>query len=396
MTPARSPHNQVFISYRHEGPDHEAAVHRLGRLLAEAKIPVVLDHFYLDENPGGPNVGWHDWSTQTAETSRCVLVIASHGWFEAFEGQGDPGSGRGAAAEARVLKQYLYDQKYVNERIRIVCLHDTTPDIPARLKDYHLFRPFANPNDFTQLVKWLANSLGLGDIGCPDPTWPEPAPFEPRIANRNQHEWPAIVNLLAGRSRERILLLEGPSGVGKSELLRQARAYAKALSIAVAYVDFRAGMQGVQNVLGHIDLEAGDALPNFTAAGAGQTHLLRKDLRKLAKPLLLIFDTWEGAEGNRDVTEWLQLQILPEVETSPRLAVIVAGQRVPVSANSTWRDLSRRFRLEPITDFDAWREWKSRHHPRVADDIVRVLVTATKGAPNLMADMCANLAEGLS
>lgn len=393
MPSARATQNHVFLSYRHEGPVHAAAVHRLGKLLREASIPVLLDHFYLDDNPGGPDVGWPNWSTQAAEECRCVLVIASPGWFQAFEGQGDPESGRGAAAEAHVLKQYLYDEKYINAKIRIVCLDDTAHNVPARLKGFHMFRPFTNPNDFTQLVKWLAKSLGLENIECPDLTWPEPAPFESRIADRNQHEWPAIVSMLAGRSRERILLLEGPSGVGKSELLRQARAYAQDRSIAVAYVDFKAGMQGVQDVLGHIDLEVGNELPNFTAARAGQTHLLRKDLRKLSQPLLLIFDTFEHAEGNRDLTEWLRLQILPEVETSPRLAIIVAGQRVPGHANENSRQPSRRFTLEPITDFDAWREWKSRHHPRVADENVRLLMHATKGAPNLMASLCANLAE---
>lgn len=41
--------NQVFISYRHEGPEHETSVRRLGKMLKTANIPVTLDSFYLDD-----------------------------------------------------------------------------------------------------------------------------------------------------------------------------------------------------------------------------------------------------------------------------------------------------------------------------------------------------------
>ncbi len=49
--------NQVFISYRHESPEHARSVRRLGQLLRQAQLPVTLDQFYLDEHPGGPDEG---------------------------------------------------------------------------------------------------------------------------------------------------------------------------------------------------------------------------------------------------------------------------------------------------------------------------------------------------
>jgi hypothetical protein len=51
---------QVFLSYRHETVEHSRAVFRLAEL-RQAAIPVALDQFYLDDNPGGPDEGWPKW-----------------------------------------------------------------------------------------------------------------------------------------------------------------------------------------------------------------------------------------------------------------------------------------------------------------------------------------------
>jgi hypothetical protein len=72
--------NQVFISYRHESTEHKEAVRRLGTLLSQAKIPVQLDQFFLENNPGGPDEGWPKWCEDSAIESKCVLIIASEGW----------------------------------------------------------------------------------------------------------------------------------------------------------------------------------------------------------------------------------------------------------------------------------------------------------------------------
>lgn len=56
------PEHQVLLSDHHENPEHARAVKRLGDLLWQANPPVVLDSFFLDENPGVPNEGgWPTW-----------------------------------------------------------------------------------------------------------------------------------------------------------------------------------------------------------------------------------------------------------------------------------------------------------------------------------------------
>src|SRR6266481_3629421 len=127
--------NQVFISYRHETPEHSRAVRRLGELLRNAGMTVVLDQFYQEDHPGGPDEGWPKWCEDCANESTCVLVIASEGWFAAYDNTEAREQGLGAATEASLFRQYLYDEKGQNERIRLTFLHPVAHDkVPPRLR----------------------------------------------------------------------------------------------------------------------------------------------------------------------------------------------------------------------------------------------------------------------
>ena len=99
----------VYISYRHESPEHARAVRRLGELLRQAGIPVALDQFYLDDFPGGPDSGWPKWAEGCANESACVLIIPSESWFAAYEKSAPPGAGLGAGIEADLFRQALWD-----------------------------------------------------------------------------------------------------------------------------------------------------------------------------------------------------------------------------------------------------------------------------------------------
>jgi hypothetical protein len=104
--------------------------------------------------------------------------------------------------------------------------------------------------------------------------------------------------------------------------------------------------------LGQFDLELYELLPNFCRDGASKVHLLRRDLRTVRRPVLVIFDTYEHCAGNKPVADWLNQQLFAEVETSPSLAVIVAGQLVPDFRNTAWRDVVRYLPLRPITEIE--------------------------------------------
>jgi hypothetical protein len=101
-------HNQVFISYRQEGPEHNRAVRRLGELLRQSGLPVLLDQLDLDERPGGPDLGWAKWSEDCANQSPCVPIVASPGWFAAYDKSGPPGLGLGAADPIPVRRRTIH------------------------------------------------------------------------------------------------------------------------------------------------------------------------------------------------------------------------------------------------------------------------------------------------
>lgn len=390
--------NQVFLSYHHENPEHARAVKRLGDLLQQAKLPVVLDQFFLDENPGGPNEGgWPKWCEDSANESACVVVIASRGWFAAYEDPTSAPGGYGAAAEARLIRQDLYDHKGNNERFRLVCLHDIPQDqVPMGLRAWHQFHPLLRDGDLNQLVRWIASRVGVADVQLPTVRWPAPVNFEPDCADRRDTEWPVIRDLLTGRSRERVLLLEGrETGLGKTELLRQAARYARELHIPVARINFKCGSLDVAGVLGQFALELREYLPSFCREGGTKTHLLRQDLRDLRRPVLVLCDHFEDAAENRAVAEWLTQQFLPEVETSLGLAVIVAGQRVPNPSVAVWGDLARHVELQPIKSMEHWEPWTRQKFPDWKDRSkhLETILLLSKGNPAAVAQFCRTVAE---
>jgi nucleoside phosphorylase len=220
--------------------------------------------------------------------------------------------------------------------------------------------------------------------------WPAPMLFQPDLANRVKEEWPAIVELLAGRSRERILLYEGNSGLGKSAIIRQAAVYARKLGISVVHVDFKGGGVDLERILGDFDLEMSKHLPNFSRNGANKTHLLRRDLRGVWQPVLIIFDSYEDCVENKIVVDWLNQQFLTEVETAPALAVIIAGQKVPDFTRAAWRDLVRRLSLKPINEIKHWEAWIEQHFPEFGNKGAHLptVVMVAQGNPALISGAC--------
>jgi SEFIR domain-containing protein len=382
---------QVFLSYRHESLEHARAVLRLGQLLRQAKIPVAMDQFYLDDNPEGPNEGWPKWCEDCANGSACVLIIASEGWFAAYNRTAEPG-GLGAATEADLFRQVFWDERGHNERVRLAFLHEVAANkVPVRLRAWHSFRPFESDAALDRLIRWLADCLQLRNIESPIVRWPGPLlDFQPDIVDRHIESL-AIGDMLAGRSRERILLLEGASGLGKSVLVHHASTYAKKLGIPAVRVNFKGGLWDVPDILGQLDLElGGEFLPKFSREGANKTNLLRRDLRALRQPVLIVFDSYEYAAENKTVSDWLSKELLNEVETSLGLAVIVAGQRVPDPARAFWRELARLLQLGPITELAHWEPWIERRYPSFRHkgvDLPTVLMIA-RGNPAVIATIC--------
>ncbi len=388
--------NQIFISYRHESPKHARIVRRLGEALRQAKLKVALDQFYLEENSGGPDEGWPKWCEDCANESACVLIIASEGWFAAYDKTAQPLTGLGAASEADIFRQNIYDDQGINSRIRLAYLNDISSEkVPTRLRPWHQFRPFDNDEQLNDLVRWTAGRLGIQDFELPTVRWPETVEFSPDLADRKD-EWPDIIDLLAGQSRKRIFLIEGASGLGKSALIKETISYAKKIDIPLVKIDFKDSTLDIEGILGLFELDLDKKLlPNFCRSGANKVHQLRKDLRTLRQPALLIFDTYESIAENPTIADWLSQQILNEVETSLGLCVILAGQKIPSYSNSGWSDLAKPFQLEPIKEIKHWQSWIERKYPGFQDKGVHLptVLMLAEGVPGVVANSCDIIAK---
>jgi hypothetical protein len=76
---------QVFISYSHDDDAHKERVASLAeRLRREADLQVVIDQ---DQLPGGPDVGWSQWSERQVREADKVLAICTATYCQRFDGK---------------------------------------------------------------------------------------------------------------------------------------------------------------------------------------------------------------------------------------------------------------------------------------------------------------------
>src|ERR1051325_9505268 len=123
----------VFISYRQTDEAQRKRVRAFAERLRDCGVEVVLDQFFLDQNPGGPNDGWEKWSSDQALKTEFVLIIGTEAWFQCFEKKQPPGTGLGAACEADDLRHRIYKAGGVIPNIRVVLLDDANAaHIPGR------------------------------------------------------------------------------------------------------------------------------------------------------------------------------------------------------------------------------------------------------------------------
>jgi len=179
--------------------------------------------------------------------------------------------------------------------------------------------------------------------------------------------------------------------MGKSILIDEFRSYAaRALGgDSVVVLDFK-GNPDRETALDILTLELGSRLPNF-ASSRGQLADLRRDLRALTNPTLLLFDTYEQA--SIEAKNLVENLILPELRSAAALRVVVAGQSVPEHRRAHWADLVRVFKFGPIQDVKHWLKYAGRRYPNVADHQVETLTSATGGAPGQVDTLLLGLVE---
>ena len=356
----------VFLSYRHENDTHRARVRHLAERLEKAKLTIVLDQFAQEREfyGGGPDQGWPSWSKgHASNVDNMVLVIASAGWFKCYEMKEVPGSGLGAAAEAGIIQQRIYNNAGVNSDIRIVTFdHLDLLTLPLDLQRYHYFR---DPDDFSNLTHWLT---GTTPVTATAADWPQQPP---------ELLWPvadhspvrlAFERLLTRTPGGRFLSVQGLSETGKSHITQQMLGNALRLTdLACGRFDFK----------GTIDVEAeirafvqnlDVPLPPAGRTLSERFGRILKALKQRARPALLIFDTYEHAGDTQD---WVEKQLLPGLIRAAWMRLVIAGQRVPQSAGTLWdAEACTPIRLAS-PPAEEWFAFSQPYKPGVTIDFVR-------------------------
>lgn len=211
--------SQVFISYRQTDDEQRHCVRSLGERLQSCDIDVVLDQFFLDDNPGGPNDGWAKWSSDRALKTEYVLIIGTRAWFQCFEKEQPPGTGLGAACEADDIRTRIYKAGGVIENIRVVLLDaGDEAHMPDRLSPYHRFHA---ERDFANIVRWLGGAVPIATDDTPRTLIPHNLPSLQPFFGREE-ELRKIADALDPESRTWGALIDGPGGMGKTSLAVRA------------------------------------------------------------------------------------------------------------------------------------------------------------------------------
>ena len=233
---------EVFLSYRHTSSTERKRVRAFAERLRSSGISVILDQFFLEDHPGGPNDGWDKWSSDRALHTSHVIIIGSEAWFQCFDKTQPHRTGLGAACEADDIRHRVYEANGIVETIRVVLFDEAdSKHISPKLKRYHRFHA---DRDFDNILRWLNSKEKVGKgmdgkgIGATDsdssiPLPPIPLPHSRPSSPRSN--LPTIQRFF-GRDAELAKLLpdlhpdatgwgaliDGPGGMGKTTLAIRA------------------------------------------------------------------------------------------------------------------------------------------------------------------------------
>lgn len=224
--------SEVFLSYRQTNDTQKKRVRAFGERLRDAGITVILDQFFLDDNPEGPHEGWDKWSSDRALHTEYVLIIGTPDWFACFEKTQPLGTGLGAACEADDIRHLINKAAGVIGHIRVVLFDDAdAAHIPAKLDRYHRFHA---ERDFKNLVRWIKHKT-TGE--SPRLSIPHNLPSLQPFFGREE-ELKKIADALDPESRTWGALIDGPGGMGKTSLAVRA-AYDAAGFEKIAFISLK-------------------------------------------------------------------------------------------------------------------------------------------------------------
>ena len=254
-------------------------------------------------------------------------------------------------------------------------------------------------------------------------------PMKP-LANRTP-ETGQFLRMVTGQCGERILLVEAPSGCGKTSLLLKFESECPP-PVQSVWVDLKAAQTGAPYLFSRIRKKLGPeqfpwfdrAVQFFLSSGIeisgnelqGQDNQIQvilnvaddnlrnmrlmalreaffRDLAALPHPVLLILDTFNAAPA--PLANWIGGEFLAEVADTPNVFAVVAGQHVP-APNGEWMRYQQHCQLDNILEIDAWYNYVQAIGLPFDRGQVDVLVRLLKGRPSVIVQSFDSLRRGTS
>jgi hypothetical protein len=385
----------VFISYSNDSDDHVRNVHELALKLKSDGLSVVIDRDML---PGGPDKGWSTWSLSQVESAQRVLVACTPTYRRRYDLEEDSGKGLGATCEAAAIRRLLVESAGHNQKFRVVLFAaNDLGTIPVQLRDHQHFLLYER-DGYLSLVDWLRGAASSASTNHhrQGVHWPAAlADYECPLAGRSG-ELAAFARIASGKSSKRILIVKAASNGGKTALVNEYFGYARRVGLAASRIDLK-GCPSLDDVLEAVRTDLRDVLPPPSSGStSSRSYQVLSDLQRASAPVLIAFDTYEHA--SRDVSRWLEGVVLPRLESSPALVIVIGGQQVPEHEKHCWRTLTAFCDLLPVRDVQSWRDYARRTWKAVDIDEnqIRTLILATNGNPGLLSLLLSNYVSNTS
>jgi hypothetical protein len=195
--------------------------------------------------------------------------------------------------------------------------------------------------------------------------WPEQPPALHWPMADHTEARAAFGTLLTKSSPIRLLSVSGPSDTGKSHISRQMVLNGLRLpSLLCGRFDFK-GTTGMD-----IEMEAlvqSLQLKKPSAARLNeQFGQILHELNQMARPTLLIFDTYEAAGEGKD---WVERVLLLELVRSTWLRAVVLGQSIPSRTGTTWESIAAAPIVLRPPGPEEWLEYGREHRPEEEYDL---------------------------
>jgi SEFIR domain len=143
---------RVFISYSHDDAAHQKRVLDLANRLRREGVDAIVDQYEQF-----PPEGWPAWCEAEIRKARFVLIVCTETYFRRVNSEEEPGRGHGVLWEARLIRQFLFDEGSVSRKFVPVLFGDGSSDhIPTGVRGNSRFN-LGTPKEYENLYRFLTN-----------------------------------------------------------------------------------------------------------------------------------------------------------------------------------------------------------------------------------------------